>query len=153
MNFGFDFGFLGSGGGSTNACLSTVGVSGTVIGFDTGLGIGSADPTHTASGILLHSCTWDYPATTGKFSIKWGDAGDEQLTDVTRILMVSKTGVETGVALWNDTDKAYVFTNIENAQQLNDAYDASELEPFCFNMLVLPSPFILITYNKLLRGA
>ncbi len=151
--FGGFFSGFGSGAGSTNVCLSTVGVSSTVIGFHTGLGIGSADPTHTAGGILLYGCTWDYPTVTGKFSIKWGVGGDEQLTDVDRILMISKTGIEVGIAVWNDTDKAYIMNNIENAQQLNDAYDAGELEPFCFTMLVLPSPFILITYNQLLRGA
>ncbi len=141
------------GGGYSNICLETVGVSGTVIGFHTGLGIGTVNPTHTADGTLFYGCTWDYPAVTGKFLIQWGDAGDEQLTDVSRILMKSKNGVEVGIAIWNDTDKAYVFTNLENAQQLNDAYDANEIEPFCFSMLVLPSPFIRITYNQLLRGA
>ncbi len=143
---------MAGGGNSTNICLKTVEVSGTVIGYHIGLDIGSAYPDHTKDDTLFYGCTWDYPAVTGKFSLQWGDAGDEQLTDVSRILMKSKSGVEVGIALWNDTDKAYVTTNFENAQQLNTAYDAGELDPFCFSMLVLPSPFIRITYNEMLRG-
>ncbi len=152
LHLGSPIGMAG-GGGSTNICLETVGVSGTVIGYHVGLAIGSANPDHTEDVTLFYGCTWDYPAVTGKFSLQWGDAGDEQLTDVDRILMKSKTGAEVGIAIWNDTDKAYVFTNLENAQQLNTAYDEGELDPFCFSMLVLPSPFIRITYNQLLRNA
>ncbi len=159
MPFVFRYGFggffegFGSGEGSTNICLETVEVSGTVIGYHIGLAIGSANPTHTEDGTLFYGCTWDYPAVIGKFSLQWGDAGDEQLTNVDKILMKSKNGEELGIAIWNSTDKAYIYTNIENAQILNDAYDASELIPFCFSMLVLPSPFIRITYNEMLRGA
>ncbi len=153
MKFGLNFGLLGkSGGGSINLCLQTVGVSGTTIGFHTGLGIGSSDPTHTADGTLLYGYTWDYPVVDGKFTIQWGTAGDEQLENVTNILIVSKTGAEVGVVEWDDTNKAYLFYNTENAQQLNDAYDAGELDPFCFSMYVLPSPFIRITYNELKTG-
>ena len=154
---GIDCGLAHGGGGgggvsTANTCLPTVGVSGTVIGFDTGLGIGSAKPTHTASGVLLYGFSWDYPAVKGEFFIKWGADGKVQLPDVDQIFIKGVSG-HTFVATWDAAAFAYTYTDLAKAQELNTLYDAGTLAPKCFTMLILPTEFIKISYTEMLIGA
>ena len=138
-------------GESYNVCLPTVGVDGTVIGYHTGLGIGSAKPTETASGIAFYGATWDYPAVKGDFVFQFGIEGKVKIPDVEE-LFIRRAGNTFGVAPWDDTINAYVVTDLAMAEQLNIAYDAGELEPFCFLMMVLPTEFIRISYTEMLIG-
>ena len=151
LNIGSPLGMAG-GGSTENICLTTVGLSGTVIGYDTGLGIGSVKPESTSTGVPLYSFTWDYPAIKGDFYIKWGANGKLHLDDVDQILIKGPTG-KVGVAYWEQAELAYIVTDLAMAQQLNTAYDAGELEPFCFTMLILPTEFIRISYTEMLIGA
>ena len=141
-----------SGESAHNTCLTTVGVDGTVIGYHTGLGIGSAKPEATVTGIAFYGFTWDYPAVKGDFLIQWGANGKFKVPDVEEIFIKGPNS-EVGVAPWNDTANAYVVTDLAMAEQLNIAYDAGELEPFCFLMMVLPTEFIRISYTEMLIGA
>ncbi len=145
-------GLVSSGGVGDNACLTTVGVSGTVIGYDTGLGIGSVKPTQAADGTIWYSFTWDYPAVKGEFSITWGIDGKFKVPDVEQIFIKGPTG-QTDIAEWDDTANAYLVTDLPMAEMLNEAYDAGELTPFCFTMLILPTEFIRISYTEMLIGA
>jgi len=142
----------GSGGGNANTCLTTVGVSGTVIGYHTGLGIGSAKPSETVTGIPLYGFYWDYPAVKGDFFIKWGADGKTKLDDVDQIFIKGPEG-GIGVAQWNQAELAYVATDLEAAEKLNILYDAGTIEPLCFGMYILPTEFIRISYTEMLIGA
>ena len=142
----------GTGGSKTNVCLDTVGLSGTVIGYHTGLGIGSSKLTETADGTLFYGFYWDYPAVKGDFYIKWGTDGKVKLDDIDQIFIEGPdNGI--GIAQWNQSELAYVATDLVAAEKLKIAYDAGELEPFCFSMLVLPTEFIRISYTTMLIGA
>ncbi len=136
----------------SNVCMTSAGISGTVIGFDVGLGIGEVNPTQTRDGTPLYSFTWDYPAVKGDFVISWGLTGETLLTDVSSILVVNPDGTEAFIAYWDDGTKSYNATSLVYAQALNESYDAGELEPWCLNMLILPGLFIHYTLNELLTG-
>ncbi len=142
----------GSGGGNANTCLTTVGLSGTVIGYHTGLGIGSAKPTYTANDVLFYGFYWDYPAVKGEFFIKWGDDGKTKLPDVEQVFIKGANG-DTFVATWDAAELAYTHTDLAKAQELNVMYDAGIIEPKCFTMLILPTEFIRISYTEMLIGA
>ena len=143
---------IGSDSGNINICMTGVGVSGTVIGFDVGLGIGEVKPTTTKNGTPLYSFTWDYPAVKGDFVISWGIAGETQLIDVNSILVSNPNNTEVFIAYWDDSTKSYNATNLVYAQELNTHYDLGELEPWCLNMFILPDLLIHYTFNKLLTG-
>ena len=136
-----------------NACLTTVGVSGTVIGYDKGLGIGTVKPEQAEDGTIWYSFTWDYPAVKGVFSLTWGADGKHKIPDVDGILIKEPFGNKTWVATWDDTANAYLFTDLTKAGELNTMYDAGELNEFCFTMLILPTEFIRISYTEMLIGA
>ncbi len=134
--------------------LSQIGVSGTVIGFHKGLGIGEVSPAFTITGIPLYGFYWDKPAVTGKFFIKWGINGDVKLPGVDQIHLETVSGAPlpgNSVAVWSEPDKAYVLTNLPMAQHMNQEYTAGNIPPFSFHMAILPDPFIRITYAQLMR--
>ena len=152
MKFGFNFGFLGGRSSVINACLTTVGLSGTVIGYHSDLGIGSVKPGETSTGVPLWGFYWDYPAVKGDFFIKWGADGKAKLDDVDQIFIEGpEDGI--GVAYWNQTELAYIATDLEAAEKLNILYDAGTIEPLCFGMYILPTEFIRISYTEMLIGA
>ena len=151
LNLGSPVGMAG-GGSTENVCLDTIGLSGTVIGYHTGLGIGSVKPAETVTGIPLWGFYWDYPAVKGDFFIKWGADGKTHLDDVDQIFIKGPdNGI--GVAQWNEAELAYIATDLTAAEKLNIAYDAGTIEPLCFTMLILPTEFIRISYTTMLIGA
>ncbi len=142
------------GGLAGNVILSSIGVSGTVIGYHKGLGIGDVQPAFTITGIPLWGFYWNKPSTDGKFYIKWGTNGDEKLPNVDEIHLETASGAPlpgNEVAVWDDVVKAYIVVNLPMAQHLNQEYDAGNIPPFEFHMTILPDPFILIKYTQLLR--
>jgi len=154
MHFNLDLhlgSFQAKPGTRPNMCLDTVGLSGTTIGYHTGLGIGSVTPSATPTGIALWGFYWDYPAVNGDFFIKWGADGKTKL-DVDQVFVKGTSG-DTFVATWDAAELAYVFTDLVMAEHLNSLYDADKLEPFCFTMLILPAEFIRISYTEMLIGA
>jgi len=137
--------------GESNICLTTMGVSGTIIGYDTGLGIGSSKPSTIADGTPLYGFTWEYPTVKGEFLITWGIDGKQQVTDVTRILL-TYMGQEAGIAEWDDTAAAYTLIDLDMSANLNTLYDEGEIPPFCFGMYTVPSLFIHYDFAELKTG-
>ena len=151
---GHNEGLLGIGDLQTNVCLTTVELSGSTIGCHQGLGIGAVSPAYTENGVLCYEISWTYPASAsdpdGLFRLAWGDTGDVQLAGVEAI--VTRGAVHADAAHWDVAQKAYIFYDTVLAQELNDAFDAGTLEPLCFKMEMLPSPFIHYTFSELKRG-
>jgi len=137
---------------NSNVCLTDIGVSSTVIGYDIGLGIGSTKPDKAPDGTLFYGFTWDYPAVKGDFIIKWGIDGKQQLTDVQSILVTNKDNAEAFVAHWDESSSSYKATNIIYAEGLNTGYDSGEIPPWCFNMFILPDLFIHYDFVELKTG-
>ncbi len=136
--------------------LSQIGISGTVIGFHKGLGIGEVSPALTVTGIPLYGFYWDKPSIDGKFYLKWGVNGDVKLPGVDEMFLETVQGAPlpgSDVAIWSEPDKAYVLTNLPMAQHMNQEYDAGHIPPLSFHLRMLPDPFIIITYAQLMRKA
>ncbi len=149
MKFGFNFGFLGKGGGaSSNVCISSCGTDGTYWFYDSStVGMGASNPWETAEGTFFYSFKSD---VNGKFIIQWGDAGNEKLPNVDNILIAySNNGIK--VAQWDDIEKYYTFTDLDLFNSMKAEFDAGTVD-FCMNLEILPSPFILITYAELMRS-
>jgi hypothetical protein len=118
--------------GMNNLCLETVGISGGVIGYDTGLGIGSGDIESVPDDIFFYGFTWEYPVTTGDFSIKWGLAGTTKLPNIDGILIIMNN-VKVGISEWDAGQQKYIFNNAALANDLNTKYDDGTLTPLCFS--------------------
>jgi len=157
MNYGFNFGFSGGDNGKGNVCLTTIGVSGTVIGFDTDLGIGSSDPIETEDGIFFYAFTWDYPATSGSFTIKFGLDGKEQISasdseKLDKILVTDSGRIEAFIATWDEVLLCYTAKNLTYAAVLNQKYDNGLIPPWCYNMFAVPNKFIEYDFKEINTG-
>ena len=143
----------GGGGnpGSTNVCISDIGTSGGLQGYDVGLGIGSANPNTTVNGILFYGLTWQNPIVDGEIRIRWGVAGDEQLPDTDTILITNKNQTEAFVVEWNATELCYTSLEPAYTQLLIDAVDGGETE-WCFGMYFVPDLFIHYDFATLQIG-
>ncbi len=143
MNYGFNYGFnTESGRIFNNFTITSVANNGTKYGFINGT-FGAVDPDKTEDNTLLHEFTWQ---VDGSFIVSFG-TGNTKLTNVDELYI--KIGKIVEVAVWNATATAYVFTNLELATQLI----ADDVKVLDIAMRILPSPFIDISYNTLLRGA
>ncbi len=145
-------GAAGAGGKQTNTCVINCGTDGTYWFYDSNtVGMGTATPFELADGTFWYSFKAD---ATGKYIIQFGDTGVTQVTNVTNILITyGEGGVK--VAQWDDVEKYYSFTDLELFALMKAEFDA--VEPagtygFCLDATILPSPFIRITYDEMLRG-
>ena len=134
---------------SSDTCLTEIGTDGTYYLYDSNtVGMGIAQPGQTISGVFFYSFKCD---AGGNFIIQWGDAGNEQLTDVSQILVYNKLQTSADVAVWDDIDKRYEFINKDWSDNIIAEYDAGVRE-VCFAMEILPSLFIHYSFAELAIG-
>ncbi len=134
---------------NTNVCITDIGTDGTYYIYDSNtVGMGSANPNQTISDIFFYAFKCD---AGGNFYIQWGDAGNEQLTDVSRILVYDKGVTTADVAEWDDVDKRYEFINKTWSDKVIAEYDLG-VRDLCFSMEILPSLFIDYSFTEVLVG-
>ena len=136
-----------------NTCIQDVGLNGTTIGYDTGLGIGTAAPDSSPTGQEFYGLSWSYPSDAGLFIIKWGSTGTAKLYDTDEIYIKKDDGTQEWTAPWNEVTERYEFTDVDLEIELNADYDDGGIAELCFGMYLLPNKFISYSFTELMRGA
>ena len=148
---GVDFGLAHAGGGSgavfkTNVCI-TQGNDGIVTWYGATLTdppFGSINPTITVEGQTVYAFKWK---ADGVFRMRFGDIGNEPVTDTNIILVAHDQG---SLALsWDEANLYYEGTDSALATSLIAAY--VEGEDTCFRVQIIPDEFISYNFD-LLRG-
>ena len=143
INYGFVGGFGAAGGdygftsGVADVCIVIMGTSGDWRGHIAGTG-SEITPGYTYEGEEIYEYKWNI--VTGEFIIAFGSAGDTELENVRGILIEHPKVPDRNVAIFDETDKRYEFTDLELAQLI-----AGDVEQACFDVLILP--YVLIYYN------
>ena len=142
MKFGFNFGFLGKGGGASglipNGCI-TQGRNGAVYGYDSSIPMGANTPdTIPATGQFIYANYW---ISDGTFIMQFGDAGNEQIPDVEFIFTVINGTLLQYV--WDGVK--YQASNLTLATQLITDY--VEDEDVCYTALPILNKMISYDMN------
>ncbi len=142
MNFGFNFGFLGSGlGGGTTNCFNPLVKNGDMIGFDTSIPFGSIDPSETPTHQVIYAVYAD--TSNGDFVIRFGALGNEKVSNTDHIVItfdIHNINYHLFVN-WNVTNNRYEG----NDKNASDAWLGEVGNNSCINISAIPK--LLIYYN------
>jgi len=134
---------------SAYTCLTATGTDGTYYLYDSNTtGMGTTTFNDTNNDLFFYSFKCD---AVGNFIIQWGDAGNEQLTDVNSMIIHSEDHSKVDVAYWNNTSKRYEFINKDWSDDIIADYNAGSRE-LCFAMKILPSLFLHYSFKEILVG-
>jgi hypothetical protein len=133
-----------------NACFK-VGEddTGTWIIYELGL-FGSVIPQYTSDGTLIYGYKAD--KTTGDFIMMFGDSGNIKLTDIDEIVIEDKKYGYEEVALWDDTLKAYTFTDLDYVTDISKEYDTNGEFDLCIKVFYMPDTFIFYIFDGIYTG-
>ena len=122
---------------ATNVCVYVVGSSGDKRGYIKG-STGSITPNATWGGIEIYEMTWN--VVTGEFIISFGDSGTTYIDNVDNILITHHTVPKGNMATWDESQTAYVFTDLVLAQYIDSNADRA-----CF--WIKHEPTQIYSYN------
>ncbi len=131
-----------------NICVTTIGVDGDLRGYrhaDHIDGVlGEISPNATFEGEDIFEFTWD--VVTGNWIGSFND-GDLELPNVKHILVSHPSVPDGNIALWDDTATAYIFTDLELAQTIDEDEDKG-----CFLIEFVPVDAVVYSFSDILRG-
>ena len=133
-----------TGGTNTNICVIES-TDGTWYGYDSSVPIGAIDPVYTADGTFTYALKWK---ADGTIVAKYGDAGNEQLTDVDGILV--KNSSRNLLLQWDDLTKDYRTVDQPLTDYLISTYEDGNKR--CFEAEILPDLFINYTLSEIRTG-
>jgi len=134
MFFGFNFGLLGSSGGTTDICIVVMGTDGDWRGHINGSG-SEITPNATYAGLDIYEYKWN--VVTGEFIISFGVAGETEIANIVHISVWHPNRPDKNSAVWNTTETAYTFFDLDLAQWVG-----SDLNRSCF--LIEPQFLIVL---------
>jgi len=144
MNFGFNFGMLGSGGGIvSNACLDIGTDGGTTYGFKSG-SFGTITPTQTITGELYYEVTWN--TATGDFILSFGVEGNTKLDGVSQIQVINPSGTKGKACVWDEVTTVYVYNDMDEVAGLPTTGET------CMGIFFLPDLFIHYDFATIMTG-
>lgn len=127
-----------------NVCIFTIGSSGDKRGYIKG-SIGDISPDATYSGVEIYEYTWN--VVTGEFILSFGVAGNDYVTNIPELLITHHTVPDGNSAVWDDTQTAYIFTDLTLAQYIGTNTDES-----CFWVEPVPENLFLYDFSTIDTG-
>ncbi len=116
-------------------CWTPLAQSGDWIGYNSGTPYGTLVPNVTSDGTFIYS--YEANTVTGEFKIRFGVAGNEQLTNNQLIIYIHDTYGQVEL-FHDDVNLYYTGTNLELANKLLE--DVGEKN--CFISLAIPETLI-----------
>ena len=146
MNFGFNFGLLGHHAGRLrdNMCIISIKTVGDWTGHIAGSG-SIITPNATLNGEDIYEYKWNN--VTGEFVLAFGGSGDTRLDNTRGILVTHHAVPDSGVAMWDDTNKYYTYTDLDLATYLTANPDDT-----CFYVEFVPETLITYSFSEILTG-
>lgn len=130
--------------GKINICITTIGNDGIWYGYKEG-SYGVITPNAALDGIDIFSmrCKAD-----GSFVLSFGDAGNDQLDNVKQIEVTHYQVPDANIALWDETETGYIFTDAV----LADILINGGLDEICFWIEFMPKVLIDYDFSEILVG-
>ncbi len=128
---------LNYGSSLSDICILVMGTSGDWKGHITGSG-SVINPNATYMGLDIYEYKWN--VVTGEFIISFGDAGNDEITNIIQLSVSHTARPDRNSASFDDTETAYTFTDLDLAQWVG-----SDLARSCF--LVEPQFEEILRYN------
>jgi len=147
MNFGFNFGFLGGGGGInfTNCWTPLIALADGGYGHDDAQieDNGTLTPNVTSNGVYVYSFRF---YNTGEWYLQFGAAGNEQIPNsVQGILHFDISDADNVLLTWSVANSRYEGYDTGTAS----AVITEVGEEVCFRGVFVPELLIHYTFNKL----
>ena len=129
----------------TNSCVMES-TDGTWYGYDSSVPMGAVDPVYTKDGTFTYAVKWQ---ADGTILMKFGDAGNEQLTDIDGILI--SYADRSILLMWDDIAKDYRTVDTDMTDYLIADYEDGKER--CYLTEILPDLLIHYTFSTIETGA